>query len=354
MSMVVAGLLYVNLHPVFGGSPNGATLDRMKQSPQFRNGKFENLEPTPVMLENASMFQTMKEWIKGPENGRPDSVVTKTFDREAFMKVDDNNFNITWFGHSTVLINTGHHVILTDPVFSSSASPLPFTNRSFTYTNPVGIEDLPPIDILLISHDHYDHLDRTTIKKLDAGVKDYYVPLGVDAHLIRWGIKPSKIHTADWWDELRPDETLTLAATPARHFSGRSFTRNTTLWCSWVIQTGEGNIYFGADSGYGKHFKMIGEKYGPFALNMIECGQYNKNWALIHAMPEQSVQAHIDLSGEQMMCIHWSKFQLSLHPWTEPIERARVESARLKVPLFEPIIGEVYPLAYKKQENSIN
>ncbi len=334
-------MLFVNFHPVFGGKPSKASLERMAQSPNYKDGKFKNLEPTTVMLENNSMWATMIEWIKGPENGTPDSVVTKAFDKAAFLNSADSSFAISWFGHSTAIIKAGNKIILTDPVFSSYASPLPFTNRSFKYTNPINIEDLPEIDILLISHDHYDHLDHKTIKNLDHKVKAYYVPLGVEAHLLRWGVSTHKIHIADWWDEFKIDESLTLAATPARHFSGRGFTRNETLWCSWVIKGPQSSIYFGADSGYGGHFNEIGSKYGPFDLTMIECGQYNKNWALIHAMPEESVQAHLDLAGITMMTIHWGKFQLALHSWTDPIERAGAEADRKNVKLLEPMIGDI-------------
>jgi L-ascorbate metabolism protein UlaG (beta-lactamase superfamily) len=316
----------------------------MNQSSNFKNGKFENLEPTPVMIQKNSMFSTMWEWIKGPENGTPDIVETNKFNKQEFLFLADSSFKITWFGHSSVLINMGGKVILTDPVFNTYASPIPYFNKSFKYSNPIIASDLPDVDYLLISHDHYDHLDRKTIQDLDEKVKMYYVPLGVDAHLKRWGVNSEKIVVADWWDEFKIDENLIFASTPARHFSGRGFNRNSTLWCSWVIKSNEGSVYFGADSGYGKHFKMIGEKYGPFDLTMIECGQYNENWANIHAMPEQSVQAHIDLKGEKMMTIHWSKFQLSLHSWTEPIERARAEAQRLNVELMEPQIGDVVTL----------
>jgi len=347
LAFVLTGILFVKLHPVFGSGPSVASMSRIKQSPNYEDGKFVNLEPTIVMMEDNSMFSTMWEWIKGPENGTPDSVVTKKFNKEEFLSHKDSTFKITWFGHSSALLKMDNKVILIDPVFSTYASPLPFTNRSFKFTNPVNVEDLPDIDVLLISHDHYDHLDLETIKKIDKKVKSYYVPLGVEGHLIRWGVNPEKITIADWWDEFELDDNLLLAATPARHFSGRLIKRNTTLWCSWVLKSPLGNIYFGADSGYGKHFKMIGEKYGPFKLTMIECGQYNVGWPTIHAMPEQSVQAHIDLKGEEMMTIHWGKYQLALHSWTEPIERARAEAERQNVKLIEPIIGDVNEIVLK-------
>lgn len=340
-SLIIVVILFINFNPIFGAKAKGGSLTRMEKSANYENGKFKNIEVTEVMINNNSMFSTMWEWIKGPENGTPDSVITKKFNKTQFLSSTDSSFSITWLGHSSVLINLANKIILTDPVFSKYASPVPFTNKSFKFSNNITAEDLPDIDYLLISHDHYDHLDMKTIQDLDVKVKVYYVPLGVDAHLISWGVSPNKIVVADWWDEFKVDGNILFAATPARHFSGRGLDRNSTLWCSWVIKSDEGDIYFGADSGYGSHFKAIGDKYGPFNLTMIECGQYNKNWPNIHAMPEQSVQANIDLQGEKMMAIHWSKFQLSLHSWTEPIERARVEAKRLNVNLVEPQIGDV-------------
>ncbi len=347
--IILAILVYsfVTFHPVFGGKPNEASLKRMKQSPLYEGGKFKNPEPTSMMTGDNSMFSSLVEWIKGPENGKPEKLTTKAFDKNAFVSKNDSTFKMTWLGHSSVLINTGSQIILTDPVFSKYASPLPFTNKSFVYSNEYTAADMPAIDVVLISHDHYDHLDYKTIKELDPKVKYYYVPLGVEAHLMRWGVRSDKIVVADWWNEFAVADDLKLVATPARHFSGRGFTRNTTLWCSWVIQSPMGSLYFGADSGYGSHFKEIGEKYGPFDLTMIECGQYNANWANIHAMPEESVQAHKDLKGEQMMTIHWGKFQLALHSWTDPIERARVAAHKEGVDLMEPMIGDIFQIQSK-------
>jgi L-ascorbate metabolism protein UlaG (beta-lactamase superfamily) len=350
--IVLLIVLYVSLHPVFGGKPKGEELQRILDSENFKDDEFINIESTQVMLEGGSIFGTMWEWIKGPENGTPDSVSTMVFDTEEFLITDDSTFNITWFGHSSVMLNMGGKVILFDPVFNGYASPIPNLNKSFKFTNPIDIEKLPEIDILLISHDHYDHLDKPTIEKLDSKVSAYFVPLGVKAHLVKWGVDPAKVSIADWWDEFDIDSSLKIVATPARHFSGRSTKRNTTLWCSWVVKGPKGSIYFGADSGYGNHFKTIGDKYGPFDLTMVECGQYNERWPSIHAMPEQSVDAHIDLKGEKMLAIHWSKFQLALHSWTDPIERARVAAGINGVNLIEPIIGDVEKISVSNYHQS--
>lgn len=327
---------------MFGGKPVGQELDHIIASPNYKNGSFVNIEPTVVMSDDSgSMLGTMWEWIIGPENGKPERIATAPFNEAKFNQITDTTFNLTWFGHSSVLLNIDNQNILIDPVFSSYASPVPGTNKSFNYSNNYSADEMPEIDILVISHDHYDHLDKSTIEDIDSKVTQYIVPLGVKAHLTRWGIDGNKITEADWWDEIIINEKLMLAATPARHFSGRGIVRNNTLWCSWVISSDKGNVFFGGDSGYGSHFKTIGEKYGPFDLTMIECGQYNKRWKSIHAMPEESVQANIDLQGKLMLPIHNSKFQLALHSWTDPIERARKASKELGVNLLEPVIGEV-------------
>ncbi len=338
--MLLAAYFFMRFYPAFGGKASSGSIDRFMKSPNYKEGKFMNLEETPIMAEDASMFKTIMAFMKGPENGKPLIIETRVFDKDEFMKGGATETKHTWFGHSTVLLKINGKTIITDPVFSDHASPFSFTNKSFKYSNNYIVDDLPYIDIVLISHDHYDHLDMNTIKQMDKNVGRYLVPLGVESHLTRWGIAPEKITIADWWDEFEI-KGISLAATPARHFSGRAFSRSKTLWCSWVVRTESVSLYFGADSGYGKHFKMIGEKYGPFDFCMIECGQYNKNWPNIHAMPEQSVQASIDLNARQMIAIHWAKFQLALHAWTEPIERARAAASAKGVRLSEPQIGEI-------------
>ena len=343
IALIIAVSLFVNMHPVFGGKHSKESISRFEKSENYSDGVFHNLEKTPVMADSANMFKNLIDFIKGVDNGTPEIVETAVFDKNKFESGSDSIVKLTWFGHSTVLMRVNGKNIITDPVFSSYASPFSFANKSFKYSNNYAIEDLPYLDAVLISHDHYDHLDYNTIKKLDKKVGKYYVPLGVESHLLRWGVAKDKIVIADWWDEF-DFEGIKLISTPARHFSGRAFKRNNTLWCSWIIDNGEKKMYFGADSGYGKHFKMIGEKYGPFDLSMIECGQYNTNWPNIHAMPEQSVQASIDVNAEKMMTIHWGKFQLALHSWTEPFERAKKAAAEKNVDLIDVVIGEVNDL----------
>jgi len=333
-------ILAIRYHPVFGGKPDPDSLDRARKSPNFRNGVFHYPEPTIVFNKESSMFKTMREFMTGTENGRPDLLETLPFDKQNFLQ-NKNGLTFTWFGHSTVLLNINGAVILTDPVFSNNASPVPFSNKCFNYSNQYDPDLLPDIDILLISHDHYDHLDYKTIRKIHPKVKTIYVPLGIEAHLLHWGVPAEKIRIADWWDQFIDESGLTIISTPAKHFSGRGAKRNTTLWCSFVIQAENKKLFFGGDSGYGKHFSEIGEKYGPFDFTMLECGQYNKNWPHIHLFPEQTVKAHLDLKGDKLLPIHWGKFKQSLHPWDEPIKRAKAEAEKKGIRLLEVKIGKM-------------
>lgn len=340
---ILGVVVFIKTAPQFGARAEGEELQKILSSPNYRDGKFQNLVPTQMSGENTSMFGNMIKFMKGGENREPKvPLQTAKFDKNAFLN-SHSGISYTWFGHSTVLINVNGKIILTDPVFSETASPVSFLGaKRFKYTNQFNVKQLPDLDAVLISHDHYDHLDYKTILKIKDKTKLFYVPLGVGAHLLRWGVDPDKIVELDWWDESEFDQYLKFIATPSRHFSGRAgVDKDYTLWCSWVIKTDTSSIYFSGDSGYEKHFKQIGEKYGPFDLTMIECGQYNEGWPYIHMMPEQSVQAHVDLNGKVMMPIHWGKFNLSLHQWTEPIERASKKAEELGVDLISPLPGEV-------------
>ncbi|MFC2151622.1 MBL fold metallo-hydrolase [Bacteroidota bacterium] len=349
ISVVLVILLGINLfiwfNPAFGAKSKHINIERLNASPNYKNGRFQNLEPTKMMTGTESRGKVIKKFIKGVENGRPDEPIESVeFDSVSFMR-NNNNITYTWFGHSTVLLNIKGKVIIIDPVFTKAASPVPFFNKSFDFKSNYSVDIFPEIDVVLISHDHYDHLDYKTIKKINSKTKKFIVPLGVDAHLLRWGIAKEKIEIADWGDTIKFNSDLKFISTPARHFSGRGTRdRDKTLWCSWVIESEEYKIFFGGDSGYGKHFKEIGEEFGPFDLTFIECGQYNENWSQIHTLPEQTIQAHIDLNGKTLLPIHWSKFKLSIHSWTEPIEKAKAASNQNNVHLQNPKIGEVITL----------
>ena len=228
-----------------------------------------------------------------------------------------------------------------DPVFSGRTSPVSYAgSKAFAGADIYKAEDMPAIDILVITHDHYDHLDYDTVKKLAHKTGVIVTSLGVGAHLEHWGIAPEKIKELDWWETVSINAETTFTAAPARHFSGRKFTRNQTLWSSFILQTKGHKIYLGGDSGYDTHFATIGNKYGPFDLAILENGQYNAYWANIHMMPEETVQAAIGLKANLLLPVHWGKFALGTHPWDEPIQRLLAKATELNVKVVTPKIGE--------------
>jgi L-ascorbate metabolism protein UlaG (beta-lactamase superfamily) len=341
VGLIGFGKLFMNYYPPFGRKVSKEKLSKFKQSENFsKKRKFVNQIPTVMKFSPTDMASMLVEFIKGNPNARPKKVIPM---KKVEMSDENNDKQpkITWFGHSAFMVELDGKRLLMDPMFGSAPTPFPFFGlKRYSRGLPFKIDDLPLIDIVIISHDHYDHLDYGSIKKIIAKVKQFIVPLGVGSHLEKWGVDPAKIKELDWWEELE-HEGLQLACTPARHFSGRSLTdRDATLWCSWVIKSEQTKIFFSGDSGYGPHFKRIGEKYGPFDLTLMECGQYNQRWAAIHMMPEETVQAHQDVKGKLMIPIHWGAFTLSLHAWTDPIDRVTKAGKQQNVAIATPKIGE--------------
>jgi len=315
----------------------------MKQSKQFNNGKFHNSIETPMQMPDGSFFKTMKEFLFGGENRVPDSSIPNiTIDSLELNYRNSNEVRVTWLGHSSVLISFEGYIILMDPMFGKRASPVSFMGpKRFNNKLSFSVEEISRIDAIIISHDHFDHLDYKSIKQLHTKTARFYVSLGVGAHLEKWGVDTDKIVELDWWEESQFQPDIRLVSTPARHFSGRGLNnRNETLWTSWVIKSSKHSIYFGGDSGYSPSFKEIGDKYGPFDLTMLECGAYNKAWPYIHMMPEETAQAHLDLRGKVLLPIHWAQFNLSLHPWKEPIERLLKKAKTENISVGTPKIGE--------------
>ncbi len=322
----------------------------MSVKAEQQKGKFLNQIPTEMNPEGSSMWKALGQMIRGVPNRRPTDIIEtavienpgiETESEQGGMAEDTENW-FRWLGHSTVFLSLSGVRILVDPVFSNTASPFPIVGpKAFPYTHPYQVEQFLPLDIVLISHDHYDHLDKKAIQQLSRSVKQFIVPLGVSKILIKWGLAASKIKEMAWGDQFKFDEFLTIRAQTARHFSGRALSnRDSTLWCSYVIQSPGVSVYFSGDSGYGPHFAEIGRDFGPFDLAFVECGQYNTNWPLIHMMPEQTVQAAIDLHASTVLPIHWGTFSLSLHAWDEPPKRAQTEAERLKQNILIPKIGE--------------
>jgi L-ascorbate metabolism protein UlaG (beta-lactamase superfamily) len=321
----------------FGKLPSGNRLERIKKSPQYADGIFKNVNETRLLAEGASYFGMVTKYFgKGADREpvKPLPVI------KTDLRALPDKPVVVWFGHSSYLISVKGKNILADPVFSERPSPVQFAgSKSYPGTMIYDIEDFPDLDIVVISHDHYDHLDYHTIQKLKTKTKFFCVPLGVGEHLIHWGIDPDQVREFDWW-EADIVAGIDIACTPARHFSGRGFRGNKTLWASFVVRTGGQNIFIGGDSGYDDSFKKIGEKYGPFDIAMLECGQYDKQWPDIHMMPEETVQANVDLRAKAFLPVHWAKFTLALHPWKEPIQRAVKHAESLGVSVTTPKIGE--------------
>lgn len=339
--LVATGLVFVSCAPQLGAVGKG---NPVLHSANFKNGKFHNSSYTSVGSSSKEMLESTIKYFMGSQGREPSGPIpTILVAPDQIGNTDE--LRVTWLGHSTCLIEIDGQVILTDPIFSDRSSPIPFMGpKRFASKLPISLEDLPQLDVVVISHDHYDHLDYRTIQKLKNKTERFYVPLGVGDHLKRWGVASGKIVELDWWKESWYNG-LTIVATPARHFSGRSFLRSDrTLWSSWVIMSEKSRVFFSGDSGYFKGFKKIGDKYGPFDITLLESGAYNEAWAEIHMMPEETVQAHIDLHGRVLLPIHWAKFNLSLHSWTEPVERLLAEAEIKEVKVAAPLQGQsVYP-----------
>lgn len=344
------GYLVLNYYPAFGGRHSDKRKSLYAKSPQYRNGKFVNKMDTSWDTSFSSTVSMMKDFLKGNPERRPGAPLPMT----AFSPGSNtaSAAKVTWFGHSAFLLEIEGKTILFDPMFGKAPTPFPVRNQRYSRELPFRIEELPVIDAVVLSHDHYDHLDYGSIMKLKGKVKKYFAPLGVGAHLQRWGISPEIIQEHDWWDEFS-FEGLQLACAPARHFSGRSFTdRNATLWCSWIIIGQETKIFFSGDGGYGPHFKEIGEKHGPFDLTLMECGQYDARWAAIHMLPEETVQAHKDVKGKLLIPVHWGAFTLSLHAWHDPVKRAVRAAEKSGTEIITPMIGETVSIGSNEYPKS--
>ena len=331
--------VYTSTAPQFGRKPNKVKLVKLAKTSSYVKGKFRNLTDVPVILPKTYGKIIRMQFRKSPHRV-PETAIPSA--KPVFNdSIPSDRFSVIWLGHSSVLIRISDLIILTDPVFSKRASPVSFVGpESFKYTIPFSPETIPFPDIILISHDHFDHLDYKTITNYYAHVKSFIVPLGVKSHLVRWGVPKENIIELDWGSEFGFSDGLKFIAAPAQHFTGRHGQDNSTLWCSWVIKEKSGSIYFSGDSGYSDHFKETGEKYGPFDLAFIECGAYGKYWPYIHMVPEESAQAGLDVNAKVVLPIHWGKFNLAFHPWKEPVERFSAEANKLGIQFVTPIPGQ--------------
>ncbi|MDQ2177076.1 MBL fold metallo-hydrolase [Marinifilum sp. D714] len=338
----IIGVSFIYVSPQFGRRANATQKKAYALLPNYKDGKFINREKIEMEMSMRSFSKMFREMLSPDPNVNPKSnveVVSLNSDNLE-LKADSIN-EVIWLGHSSFLIRLNGKTILLDPVFSEKTGPHSFFGRK-KYNNqmPIDLIDIPHVDAIFISHDHYDHLDYYSIVNLKDKTDRFFVPLGVGNHLTSWKVDESKIQEFNWWDE-SSFEGIQFAFTPTRHMSGRGLAdQSSTLWGSWVLKGKDKSIYFSGDGGYGEHFKEIGEKYGPFDIGLMECGQYNKLWADVHMMPEESVQAGLDVKAKRVIPIHWGSYRLANHAWTEPVERFKTKAKELEVTILTPRIGE--------------
>ncbi|PJJ67218.1 MBL fold metallo-hydrolase [Chryseobacterium geocarposphaerae] len=352
VTITVLIILYfiVTSQDVFGAEAKGERLKRMQQSKHFKDKKFQNLSYTPSLTEGYSMPKVMSDFFfkkKDPLLKPVKNLPSIHTDLKNLSK-DKNVF--IWMGHSSYFIQTDGVSFLIDPVLSLYGSPFKFFNKAFAGADIFKPEDIPNTDYLVITHDHYDHLDYPTVKAIKDKVGKVILPLGVGAHLEKWGYKPEQLIEEEWGAEIILKNDIKIIFTPARHFSGRKTQRNVTLWTSYVLETPTKKIFLGGDSGYDTHFKMIGEQFGPFDYAIMENGQYNEAWKYIHALPEDVIQASIDVKAKKIIPVHSSKFALALHPWNEPLEKVLRLGKEKKLNILTPMIGEPVDLNKEDQQ----
>lgn len=336
------GLIWLNTSPQFGGCHTDEDVARYQASEYFDGTVFVNLIPTGLDIDFKTGLEIAREMLKSGGNKQPDELlVPEPFTQSQWVPTKEAQ--VMWFGHSAMLVFIDELALLIDPMLSDVPAPHPLLGEPrFATELPMALDSIGHVDAILISHDHYDHLDYESIQELKDRCDHFFVPLGVGAHLRRWGIPDAQIQEMDWWDETTY-KGIDFAFTPSRHFSGRGINdRSKTLWGSWVIAGNNERIYFSGDGGYGPHFKEIGEKYGPFDLAMMECGQYNPRWDQIHMMPEETAQAGVDVQARKVMPVHWGAFTLAMHSWTDPVERVSAKAEALNLPLVTPEIGRLF------------
>jgi L-ascorbate metabolism protein UlaG (beta-lactamase superfamily) len=324
-----------------GGRVSGERLDRARRSPQWANGRFENSPATPT-LAPGSLSGMLRMQVCGEEvRYAPHPIPVETRKRVDYERPPESGLRVTWMGHSSAVLEIDGLRVLTDPVWSERVSPSSWAGPKRFFRPPIALDELPSIDAVVISHDHYDHLDMATVKALSARGTLFLVPLGIGAHLQRWGIPAARVRELDW-NEHALLNGVTFTATPSLHFSGRGVTnRNSTLWSSWVIAGPRHRVFFCGDSGFFDGFRGIGRDHGPFDLTLISSGAYSSSWPLIHMTPEDVVQAHVDVRGQVLLPIHWGTFNLAFHDWNEPAERAFRTAAERGVSIVVPRPGQM-------------
>ena len=316
-------------------------MERIKRSPQWVEKTFTN----PLKEEKIAFASNLWRWLRGVDHSKPESPIDTAKPRHSELsKHPVSGLRLTWLGHSTFLVELDGVRILIDPVWADRASPFSYMGPKRFFAPPLALSSLPNIDAVVISHDHYDHLDHQTIVTLKDKVPLFIMPLGVGAHFQSWGVAEEKIVELDWWQS-RQIKGVTLVATPARHFSGRSLTdRNQTLWAGWAFQGPKHRIFYSGDTAMFPEFADIGKRLGPFDLTLMEVGAYDAGWRDVHMGPEQAIQAHTMVRGGILLPAHWGTFDLALHSWTEPVERLLVAAEKANVRLALPRPGQSFEL----------
>jgi L-ascorbate metabolism protein UlaG (beta-lactamase superfamily) len=339
--VVIAGWAVLS-QPQFGARMSSARLERAKANPQYRDGRFVNVQPeAPTTFADIAGYlvrQFSGDEVRVPPSPLP---VVRVDAAALAAPPAPTGLRAFWIGHASTYVEIDGTRLLLDPVFAERVSPLPVGPRRF-HPPPIALADLPHIDAVLVSHDHYDHLDMDTVRHLAARGTRFFVPLGIGAHLERWGVPPAQIEELEWWQE-RPLRGLRIVCTPTRHYSGRSLgDRSATLWSSWSVLGPQHRFFYSGDTGYSTHFAEIGARLGPFDIAFIKIGAYGPGaaWTDIHMPPEQSVQAFRDVRGKRLFPVHWSTFNLAYHDWDEPIRRTVAEARRTGVEVVTPRLGE--------------
>lgn len=338
-AVLLAGAVLISGCAAFGGAPEGERLARVQKSPQWHDGEFHNPQPMWVDLRTAYYKLLFGPAGAAPSDAHPVPVVRT--DPASLATAPASGLRVTWFGHSATLVEIDGSRVLVDPFWGERASPFSWLGPKRWFAPPIALNALPTIDVVVISHDHYDHLDQHSIIMLAArGKTRFVVPLGLGAHLVRWGVAEDRITELDWWQSTQVG-TLQVVATPARHATGRTGTKsNKVLWAGYALVGAKHRVWYSGDTGFHDGLKQIGERLGPFDLTLIESGQYDSNWPDIHLGPELAVQAHHLVRGSAMIPVHWGLINLAPHGWTEPAERVRAAALCSGAKLLLPRPGQ--------------
>ncbi len=337
---VVAVSMLLWLHPAFGRSPRGERLERISASPNYRNGQFHNIEKTPELTSDKGFLRALWDTLfESPADKVPSVQVEAVKTDLKALPLADNQ--LVWLGHSSYFMTLVGKKVLVDPVLTSEFPVSLMMMKPFPGSDIYSPSDIPATDILIITHDHYDHLDYGTIRDIKDRVALIICPLGVGEHLESWGVNKDRIRELDWFQTMT-SRPLKIGCLPARHFSGRLFKRRNTLWASFVVTLPDGmTVYIGGDSGYGKHYREIAQRYPTVDYAILENGQYNEDWRYIHTLPSQQDSVIRDLGAKNVLPVHSSKFALARHPWHEPIDKIReTTAADTSFHLIDAIIGQ--------------